>query len=78
MIVINNEKAIEIAKDKIRVWRDSEFKKNDIAIQNALLDGSDTTELIARRDYLRDLPSSCDGKSIEELTVILNDIQGAI
>ena len=78
MIVINNEKAIEIAKDKIRVWRDSEFKKNDIAIQNALLDGSDTTELITRRDYLRDLPSSCDGKSIEELTVILNDIQGAI
>ena len=78
MIVINNEKAIEIAKDKIRVWRDSEFKKNDIAIQNALVDGSDTTELIARRDYLRDLPSSCDGKSIEELTVILNDIQGAI
>ena len=78
MIKINQEKAIEIAKDKIRVWRDSEFKKNDIAIQNALLDGSDTTELIARRDYLRDLPSSCDGKSIEELTVILNDIQGAI
>ena len=78
MIKINREKAIEIAKDKIRVWRDSEFKKNDIAIQNALLDGSDTTELITRRDYLRDLPSSCDGKSIEELTVILNDIQGAI
>ena len=78
MIVINNEKAIEIAKDKIRVWRDDEFKKNDIAIQNALVDGTDTTELIARRDYLRDLPSSCDGKSIEELTVILNDIQGAI
>ena len=78
MIKINQEKAIEIAKDKIRVWRDSEFKKNDIAIQNALLDGSDTTELITRRDYLRDLPASCDGKSIEELTVILNDIQGAI
>ena len=78
MIIINNEKAIEIAKEKTRAWREAEFKKNDLAIQNALVDGIDTTELIARRDYLRDLPSSCDGKSIEELTVILNDIQGAI
>lgn len=74
MIVINNEKAIEIAKDKIRAWRDSEFKKNDIAIQNALVDGIDTTELIAKRDYLRDLPSSCDGKSIEELKEILEGL----
>ncbi|MFY4844587.1 hypothetical protein ACOTVP_08620 [Aliarcobacter butzleri] len=74
MIVINNEKAIEISKDKIRVWRDSEFKKNDIAIQNALVDGSDTTELIAKRDYLRDLPAICDGKSIGELKEILSEI----
>ena len=78
MIKINQDKAIALVKDKIRVWREAEFKKNDIAIQNALVDGSDTSALIARRDYLRDLPSSCDGKSIEELTVILNDIQGAI
>lgn len=74
MIKINQDKAIEIAKDKIRLWRDSEFKKNDIAIQNDLLDGSDTTELIARRDYLRDLPASCNGKSIEELKEILSEI----
>ena len=74
MIKINQEKAIEIVKDKIRVWRDSEFKKNDVAIQNALVDGIDTTELIARRDYLRDLPASCDGKSIEELKGILSEM----
>ena len=74
MIKINQDKAIEIAKDKIRAWRDSEFSKNDIAIQNALVDGTDTTELIARRDYLRDLPSSCDGKSIDELKVIIDEI----
>ena len=36
MIVINNEKAIEVAKNKIRVWRENEFKKNDLDIQNAL------------------------------------------
>lgn len=74
MIKINQDKAIEIAKYKIRVWRDSEFKKNDIAIQNALVDGVDITELIVRRDYLRDLPASCDGKSIEELKEILSKI----
>ena len=44
MIVINQAKAIEVTKGKIRAWRDGEFKKNDIAIQNALVDGSDTAE----------------------------------
>ena len=74
MIKINQEKAIEIAKDKIRVWRDSEFKKNDIAIQNALVDGKSTTDLVIRRDYLRDLPTVCDGKNIEELKAILETL----
>lgn len=75
MIVVNKEKAIDIAKQKIREWREEEFKKNDLAIQNALVDGLDTTELIVRRDYLRDITSQCDGKSIEELTEILNGLK---
>lgn len=74
MIVINQAKAIEVVKGKIRAWRDGEFKKNDIAIQNALVDGSDTSELIARRDYLRDLPSSCDGKSLDELKALMLEL----
>lgn len=74
MIVINETKAIEMTKNKLRDWRESEFKKNDIAIQNALLDGTDTTELIARRDYLRDLPNQCDGKSLEELKAMLESV----
>lgn len=74
MIVINQEKAIEVVKGKIRTWRDAEFKKNDVAIQNALVDGSDTAEFIARRDYLRDLPSQCDGKSLDELKTILDGL----
>lgn len=74
MIQINNTKAIEIAKDKIRVWRDSEFKKNDLAIQNALLEGTDTTELVKRRDYLRDLTKACEGKSVEELKVLITEL----
>jgi hypothetical protein len=74
MIVINNEKAIEITKNKIRAWRDAEFAKNDIAIQNALVDGSDTTEFIERRDYLRDLPNSCEGLTLDELKAKLIEL----
>ena len=47
MIVINQAKAIEVVKGKIRAWREGEFKKNDIAIQNALVDGSDVSETLA-------------------------------
>ena len=74
MIVINNDKATELVKNKIRAWRENEFAKNDIAIQNALVDGKDTTELVARRNYLRDLPTVCDGKSLDELKVILESL----
>lgn len=74
MIVINNEKAIEIAKNKIRVWRESEFKKNDLAIQNALVDAVDTTALIERRDYLRDLTSQCENKTVDELLELIKTL----
>ena len=74
MIVINNEKAIEVAKNKIRVWRESEFKKNDLAIQNALADGSNTTALIERRDYLRDLTSQCENKTVDELLELIKTL----
>ncbi len=74
MIVINNDKAIELVKSKIRAWREAEFIKNDIAIQNALVDGTDTTEFITRREYLRDLPSRCDKKTLDELKIILNKL----
>ena len=75
MIVINNDKAIEIVKSKIREWRESEFKKNDISLQNAIVDNDEVKkqECILRRDYLRDLTSICDGKNVEELKVILSE-----
>lgn len=74
LIKINEEKAIEITKEIIRAWREEEFKKNDIAIQNAILDKTDTTSLIERRDYLRDLPNRCNGKTLEELEVLINEL----
>lgn len=74
MIVINNEKAIEIAKEKIRVWRENEFKKNDLDIQNALVDRIKTTEFIKRRDYLRDLTSQCKNKTVDELLELIKTL----
>lgn len=74
MIIINNEKAIEIAKNKIRVWRENEFKKNDLDIQNALVDNKDATEFIKRRDYLRDLTSQCENKIVDELLELIKTL----
>jgi len=74
MIKINQEKAIELVKDKIRAWRESEFKSNDLKIQNALVDGSDTTKLIARRDWLRNLTKECENKTVQELKDLMIDL----
>ena len=73
MLKINPQKAIDIAKDRIRAWRETEFAENDVRIQNALADGDEQTRIqaVAYRDYLRDLPQQCEGKSIEELKAIM-------
>lgn len=76
LIKINNEKAIEIIKEKIRQWREIKFKENDIKLQNALVDGNETARLeaVEYRDYLRDLPAQCEGKSLDELKMILSSL----
>lgn len=73
MIKIDETKAIEITKNKLRAWRESEFKKNDIAIQNAIVNGDEVAkaEAVAYRDYLRDLPTQCEGKTLDELKAML-------
>lgn len=78
LIKINNEKAIEITKEKIRQWRELKFKESDVKLQNALADGDETARLeaVEYRDYLRDLPAQCDGKSIDELFLILKELEG--
>ena len=76
LIKINEIKAIEITKEKIRQWRELKFKENDIKLQNALVDGDETArqEAVEYRDYLRDLPAQCDGKSLDELKMILSSL----
>lgn len=73
-IVIDNNKAIEIAKDKIRVIREPIFKKLDLDFQRALESGSDTTIIVQEKQRLRDLTDLANDKTVEELLVILNEL----
>ena len=74
MIVINNEKAIEIAKDKIRIIRKPKFKQLDLDFQRALETGSDTTLIVQEKQRLRDLTELANDKTVEELLVILEEL----
>ena len=75
MIVINNEKAIEIAKDKIRVIREPKFKQLDLDFQRALETGSDATLIVQEKQRLRDLTDLANDKTVEELLVILEELE---
>ena len=75
MIVINNEKAIEVAKDKIRAIREPMFKQLDLDFQRALETGSDTTSIVQEKQKLRDLTDIVNGKTVEELLSILESLK---
>ena len=70
MTVINNEKAIEVANEKIRAIREPKFKQLDLGSQRALETGSDTTLIAQEKQRLIDLAND---KTAEELLVILED-----
>lgn len=74
MIKINQDKAIEVAKDKIRAIREPMFKKLDLDFQRALENGSGTSDIIAEKQKLRDLTDTVNGKTVEELSQILNEL----
>ena len=76
MIVINNEKAIEIAKEKIRTIREPKFKQLDLDFQRALETGSDTTLIVQEKQKLRDLTDLANDKTVEELLVLLKELGG--
>jgi len=72
-IVVSDVKATDISKNIIRRWREKEFYVNDVELQNAIADGDNATKVdaIARRNYLRDLPASCDGLTSVQLKSLL-------
>ena len=75
MIVVNNEKAIEIAKEKIRAIREPKFKQLDLDFQRALESGSDTTLIVQEKQRLRDLTDLANDKTVEELLVLLEELK---
>ena len=74
MIVINQEKAIELAKEKIIAVREPMFKKLDLDFQRALEQNSDTSAIVQEKQKLRDLTDSVNGKTVEELLLILGEL----
>ena len=68
MITINFDKAVEITKDRLREERKPLFAELDMLFQRALENGSDTTQIVAEKQRLRDITKLADqATSLEEL-----------
>ena len=71
MIKIDNSKAIEITKQKIREYRDPILKSLDLEFQRSLETQTDPSAIVAKKQELRDMPTIADGKTIGELKAII-------
>lgn len=71
MIVINIDKAKNIVKDKLRAERAPLLQAQDVAFQRALESNSDTSEIVAEKQRLRDITKLADeATTLEELKQI--------
>lgn len=80
-IKINTTKAQKITKDRIRLYRKPLLEQLDTEILIALETDADIAEIIAKKQVLRDMPETADGKSVGELEKILSaldDLEGSI
>ena len=68
-IGINTTAAIAIHKDKIRAASAPKLAELDIEFQKALETGASTTEIVAKKQKLRDAPAVVDSLVITETTV---------
>jgi len=57
---IDMAKAREIHKNKIRAAREQKFKELDVEFQKALETGASTTDIVAKKQALRDAPADSD------------------
>lgn len=77
LIKINQDKAIEITKEKIRAIREPMFAKLDVEFQMALEKDTDTSGIVAEKQRLRDLTDLANDKTPDELLLILTQLEGA-
>ena len=66
---IDMAKAKEIHKAHIRNARTPKLAEHDIEFQKALETGSSTTEIVTKKQKLRDAPAAVDSLVITETTV---------
>ena len=57
---IDMAKAREIHKAKIRIARETKFKELDVEFNKALETGSSTTDIVAKKQALRDAPGNSE------------------
>ena len=57
---VDMAKAREIHKTNIRAAREEKFKELDVEFQKALETGSSTTDIVAKKQALRDAPADSD------------------
>lgn len=77
MIQINQLKAEEITKERIRAYRDPLLVEQDILFQREMEKPAaqqNTAAIVAEKQRLRDLPDTATGKTIEELKQIHIDL----
>ena len=67
-IQVNINKAKEITKDKLRAERKPLLESLDVDFQRALETGADTSDIVAKKQALRDAPATVDSMTtVEEL-----------
>ena len=55
---INMDRAKEVHKNKIRIAREPKLKELDVEFQKALETGGSTTDIVAKKQLLRDAPAA--------------------
>ena len=65
MITVDIEKAKEIVKEKLRLDRKPLLEAQDVLFQRALEAGTDTTDIVAEKQRLRDITKEVDAMTTE-------------
>lgn len=76
MITINTNKAVEITKEAIRAYRKPLLEALDVDYTRATEVGADTTQIVADKQVLRDMTDTADGKNVDELKAIIDNLEG--
>ena len=65
MITVDIEKAKEIVKEKLRLDRKPLLEAQDVLFQRALETGTDTADIVAEKQRLRDITEDVDAMTTE-------------